>query len=208
MSSNSDPKETEAQKLSVGIFGYTDEATEDSEVLKQLSQNKKVISDRKIGKRMEVKPYPEKIDPKHLATNVVELEKRDIEEFKERVKDLTQEYSDFLRKNVLPHVIAFDAAIEYNRALIIDGIGREDVVTDNSLLVSLKWLLHTQAVDFFAKKLGVEVSLDLYEKLNDLMKSELSKSSSYVDSGTVGVVKSRESAAHGNVGLKSSMRRD
>jgi hypothetical protein len=192
----------------MSIFGITDDG--DDPPMKKLgnlppNHRKKMIPDNKRGQRktITVEPPPPKVDPTDLATNVVELSPEDIDEFKSDVESLTKEYSDFLRKNVIPHLMAFDAAVDYNKALMVDGLGRDDVTTDNSLLISLKWLLHVQVVEYFCTKLNIKDSPATYEKLADLMKSELAKASTYSDQSTVGVVKSLD----GKLGVKASMRR-
>lgn len=188
------------------MFGITDNDDVSPQVDRMAANKKRrLIADNKKGSRktITIQPPPPKIDHADLATNVVELSREDIDEFKADVEVLTKEYSDFLRKSIIPHVLAFDAAVDYNKALMVDGLGREDVTTDNSLIISLKWLLHVQVIEFFTNKLQIKDSPQVYEKLAELMKSELAKASTYSDSSTVGLVKSIGDA----LGVKSSMRR-
>lgn len=155
---------------------------------------RRVISDDKL-KKVVITPSNTKFNAIDLATNVVELIKEDLDEFRHQVETLTKEYSDFLRTEILPHLIAFDAAVDYNRSLLSDGIGRKDVATDDSLSTSLKWLLHMKVINKFSEKLDIDLSATskISDNIAELMRSDLSKSASYNSLSTLGRVVSKGS---------------
>lgn len=185
------------------IFGVTD-GDEEHEIMAR--KNRKLIPENKLGKRktITIQPPPPKTDPKDLATNVVELLEEDLQEFKEDLEQLTKDYTDLLRKEVVPHLLALDAAVDYTKALMVDGLGREDVSTDNSLIITLKWLLLGNFIKAVTKKYELQGNNHFDERLADLMKADLAKASAYNDPNTVGVVKSMEGSG---LGVRASMRR-
>lgn len=148
----------------------------------------KFIPKKKLRRRVVVEPRSDRIDPVDLATNVVDLLDEDVEQFKKNIEDRTKFYIEVL-KGMIPHLLALDSAIDYVRVLMTDGLGREDVVTDSSLIVSMKWMLLIKFVQDLAKDFSIDFPL-LEERLADLYKAELSRSIAYNDPNIVGIVRS------------------
>jgi hypothetical protein len=181
----------------MSIYGVT----EDNETESAPAARNKIIADRKLKKRQLSsntltlkKPQP-KPDVKDLATNVVDLLDSDIDEFSKDLTNLTKDYIDILRKEVIPHMAALDAAIDYVQALMSDGLGREDISSDTSIQTAQKWVLLGHFIERLSMKYGIARNEHISEKLATLMFNELSKTNqlggpSSQNNGIVGIVKS------------------
>lgn len=166
----------------------------------------RVIAERKLGNQYTAKVpnNPNRLDVAALASNAVDIPEREVREFRQSTTDLTRKYVDFLRKQILPHLIALDSAIDYTRALMIDGLSREDVSTDDSLLITLRWMLHRKATAFFGEELGCKMESGHFDQvISELYKADLTKASTYT-SDTVGVVKRGTQSKERNKNKKSS----
>ena len=145
------------------------------------------------------------MDAESLASNVVDIPEKEIVEFRKSTNALTRKYIDFMRRDILPHLIALDSAIDYTQALMQDGLAREDLTTDDSLLITLRWMLHRKATEFFGETLNCKMSGDHFDQvISELYKTDLLKCATY-SSDTVGVVRKKESSL-GVVAQKSNNR--
>ena len=158
-----------------------------------LPKEPRIVADRKIGKQY-AKIVPQNVpgfDARRLASNAVDIPIEEVEDFRKTTLDLTRKYVDFLRNDILPHFIALDSAIEYSMALMMDGLGRDDIKTDDTLLTSLKWVLHKRALNYFGELAKVDVnSSEIEQVLAEMYKTDLSKRTAY-STDTVGVVQEK-----------------
>ena len=158
-----------------------------------LPKEPRIVADRKIGKQY-AKIVPQNVpgfDARRLASNAVDIPIEEVEDFRKNTLDLTRKYVDFLRNDILPHFIALDSAIEYSMALMMDGLGRDDIKTDDTLLTSLKWVLHKRALNYFGELAKVDVnSSEIEQVLAEMYKTDLSKRTAY-STDTVGVVQEK-----------------
>ena len=159
----------------------------------ELPKEPRIVADRKLGKQY-AKIVPQNVpgfDARRLASNAVDIPIDEVEDFRKTTLDLTRKYVDFLRNDILPHFIALDSAIEYSMALMMDGLGRDDIKTDDTLLTSLKWVLHKRALNYFGELAKVDVnSSEIEQVLAEMYKTDLSKRTAY-STDTVGVVQEK-----------------
>jgi hypothetical protein len=146
--------------------------------------------------RIELKPPKPKPKPEELATNVVDISEEDIKQFSETLEKLTSEYIDILKTDIVPHMAALDAAIDYVQALLSDGVGRSDISSDTSIQTAQKWILLGHFINRISEKYDIAKNEHVNEKLAALMLAELAK----VNPAT-GV-----STGNGIVGIVSSMK--
>jgi hypothetical protein len=182
----------------MSIYGVT----EDEELEVAPAKRKKIISEQKMrtkqisSNRIELKPPKPKPKPEELATNVVDISEEDIKQFSETLEKLTSEYIDILKTDIVPHMAALDAAIDYVQALLSDGVGRSDISSDTSIQTAQKWILLGHFINRISEKYDIAKNEHVNEKLAALMLAELAK----VNPAT-GV-----STGNGIVGIVSSMK--
>lgn len=152
-------------------------------------KGKRIVSDRHLGKQHTIyAPNNEVFDPRKLATNVVDIPESEVVEFQKSTERLASTYIKFLRKDILPHIIALDAAVEYTNALIVDGLARKDVKVDSGILTTMKWVLQQKVVEFFSSTVKSKFDTAAINALiGELYKTELTKKSEY-EPTTVGQV--------------------
>ena len=174
----------------MSIYGVTED--EEQEVAP--AKRRRIISEQKLRTRKLSPPKP-KDSAVDMATNVVHISEEDVAEFAVTLESLTKEYIEVLKKEIIPHMAALDAAIDYMQAMLSDGVGRSDISSDTSIMTVQKWVLLGHFINKINANYGFAKNKHIDEKLATLMFNELTKTNPLTgmtssSNSTVGIVTS------------------
>lgn len=203
----------------MNIFGdlseFEDKKSEPDFTRRRQAKERKSQSRAKVRKvegtrphgYFQVNPPPPKADIAQLAANTIEIEPHHVDELKAEIAKLTDTYQTFIRKTVLPHLIALDTAIEYSHVLLVDGMGMQDVTSDDTTMSVMRWTMQQKCVTFISQQLGIEVSEDVLKVMADMLRADLIKSNFKTEPDLYGILKKQSSQGSGVIGVKESIRR-